>query len=99
MEIGGQVRQVDTSLMLVHVVAGHLQPVVVVETMEIQFLSIEQPVKVFVVAQGSGQGLVVVEHGFVIVNTMGGGVLITTTVTFVQVWACTVLGFLSLLRS
>lgn len=53
-----------TTLMLLQLAVGHLQPVVVVETVWVHFLSISHPSTVLVTAHGSGQGsVVVVGHG------------------------------------
>lgn len=76
---------VVTTVVLSHLVSGHLQPVVVVETVGTQFLSILQSSTVFVTSQGFGQGSAVVVHGFVMVMVppVMMVVLVTVTVTVI----------------
>lgn len=79
--------QVVTTLMLVHDAVGHLHPVVVVETVGTQDLSITQSWTVLVTAHGSGQGPVEVdEHDFVTVAVIVPVRVIVAVTGTVTVW-------------
>lgn len=78
---GGHVMHVVTTVVVLHLTSGHLQPVVVVKTVGVQFLSILQSSTVFVTSQGFGQGSDVVVHGCVMVMVPPAMMVVFVTVT------------------